>query len=232
MKNNATKRRILRKCYLLLDSILFSGMIAYSMSCLIRVFDRSLAAVILFPPILILVCMIRMITIQRKESDRKKVEEEREKTELLLLMSDDEIGNKIGESGFYLIRRLSPDRCDVLEAVRNGAEAIGVLKEVQNGKDLLDRYSPNTKLYEKGAILQNLFPNPSAENKYDRFRKLLQKIAENKYLILGFFLMIASIWANSKLYFRLLAEISFLIGGITTYFSARNRIKKMLTKEE
>ena len=120
----------------------------------------------------------------------------------------------------------------MLEAVRNGADAIGVLKSVQNGKALLERYSPNTKLYEKKELLQKLYPNSSAEKVSVRFRKILRRAAENKYLILGLFLLLASIWSNSKLYFSLLAEISFLIGGITTYVSLRKRIKKMLTNEE
>ena len=233
MKNRAKGKRILRTVFILSDSMLFSGMNVYAIIRLIGFSDHLLAGMILFPPILILVCTVRLIGMRRRESELDQLDEERKRTESLLLLSDEEIGQEIGEARFVLIRKLSPDWCDMLEAVRNGATAIGVLKTVQNGNNLLERYSPETRLYEKEAILQKLFPDSLSEKRSSsRFRKLLQKAAENKYLILGFFLLIASIWVHSKLYFRLLAETCFLIGAVTTYMSARKQIKILLIKEK
>ena len=76
--------RILRIGFVLFDSMLFSCMIAYAIRLLIRISDHSFVFVILFPPILVLVCLIRMIAMKHTESEHRKSDEERRRTESLI----------------------------------------------------------------------------------------------------------------------------------------------------
>ncbi len=233
MKMQAEGKAILRQCFIATDNVVFSALIAYSLCQVLHVSDRISAFLLFLLLILILLFAIRRIGNRRKETERRKDDERRKRTESLLLTSDEEIGNKVGEVRFVLIRKLSPDWCDVLEAIRNGASAIGILKNVQNAKDILQSYAPDTKLYDTKELMQAVFPEYVFENRSpSRFKKQIQRIASNKYLLLGLLLLIASLWTNQKLYFRLLSESCFLIGGLSVYFSSRKQIKTILEKRE
>ena len=224
MKNKHSLKKALRICRFVLDTIAFTAII--SAIILLTFHIRYKTAVIL-----ICICTACSVMLLKtiKERSGKKAEEEKagreEAIERILLLDDSALGQAMGEEGFILIRKLEPDKCDVLNAIRNGAGAVGLLQKERDSIELIEKYAPQTRIIDVDGMISCLYENNAPASKRAVPALLFSVKDFNKYFVTGCILLTISFFAGYKIYYRVLSGICFVIAVVTGFFDRRNMRK-------
>lgn len=213
MKIERKRSKVVRSVFYAADTILFSALLFLPLYLQFSHANRKIFAV----PILI--GMLGTVALLRYRKARlEKIKEENEKRmkrriEQILLMSDSELAEKLNTDTFLLIRKSDPDRFDILEAIRSGANVIGLFRVPRETGELIARYRPEVIVYDRRRLLESVFPNEASQEADERQIPSILKRC-NKYLLLGLFLLIASFLFRYKIYFRMLSALCLLLGVI------------------
>ena len=215
-----TKR--LRTAFHAADSALFSFII-----CLPLVLQRPLRrqpalCVLLYFAVLATVMLLRAKIKERRTRAEQNGETERRALERLLLSDDESLKAATGEPGFLLIRSLHPDVCDLAEAVRNGADAVGILELTRETRAFIARNAPHWKVWDRSALLR-LFGIDPPEKRF----LFKENHFFDKYFFLGCLFFAASLFVHYKIYFRSIASLCLIFSAVTGFFRKWGIVKKM-----
>lgn len=222
MKKFPFRAKRLRTAFRTADSALFSFLICLPLFLQRPLRRQPALCVLLYFAVLAAVMLLRTKIKERKSRAEQNGEAERHALERLLLSDDESLRAATGEPGFLLIRSLHPDVCDLAEAVRNGADAIGVLELTRETRAFIARNAPHWKVWDRSALLRLFGINPPEKRflfKENRFF--------NKYFFLGCLLFAASPFVHYKIYFRSVASLCLIFSAVTGFFRKWNIMKKM-----
>lgn len=210
-------KSVLNRIVIVVDSFLFSLLVVLPFNILLHYMDHP----VIFVMILIGVCgIVLTIRIRYGRAERQKRIERRNKQikiDQLMLKCDDSLSELTGYKKFIFIRKSNPDRFDILEAIRQEADAIGVLSKKLEFSHLVQSYAPHTAIYDVDEILHMTDPN-IVEEKMKPQSRGVYRIRFNKYLLLGLILMFASFVFRYKIYFHIISCICMFFATISGAF--------------
>ena len=176
-------------------------------------------SIAVFSGVLGIVLLLR----KRSEIMRKREAAEnlkrQERLEAILLKSDGELAQLLGQKHFYLIRKKHPDMFDVLEAVRKGADSIGMIEADRKVTELIQKYRPGTTVLSVEEIAARLFPDSRTEPDRRTLKTLLHSVS--KYVLLGSILLVASLFLHYKIYLRLTASVCFMLYALKNLYAKK-----------
>lgn len=219
MKRKVSPGVVIRFGWIAVDTVLFSLLVSAPFMLLFRMRKHSFYYIMFFAAVICFVLIIQFLS-QKHHKRIKKEEEEREAgIEQILLMDDAVLKEAIGENDFFLIRKLRPDKCDVLDAIRSGAKSIGLLVKDQAFTRILSKYAPERKVIDVDMIMDCVFGRKGKENKEVKPNRILCAIrSANKYFLLGCVLLFLSFIAGYKIYFRLISALCMILAVMTGLF--------------
>lgn len=222
MRKHLNTRTAIKSVGLFADCLLFSGLLLLPLNPFVRFAEHPVICVLL----LLGVCgIVLSVRIESNHKDKKREAEKQLKqklTDRLLLKNDEAISDMLGKQRFILVRKQEPDRFDVLDAIRKGADAIGVFSKKKEHVTLLAAYAPNTELYDADELLSVIAPESQNTTKVTRSVRL------NKYFLLGVIWMALSFVLKNKIYFRLISCACLIIAPITGALRSSAMRKKIL----
>lgn len=225
--NNSFQIRT-KRAFRWFDSFVFSVILSLPLILLTQTGKKPIAVIMIISSVLFLVVIVRRrsedVSASKKSARRKR----NAQFSALMLLDDKEIGDLLHEDSFYLIRREKPDLFDLLNAVRSGAKAVGVLEITNDTESFFKSLAPEAKLISKEDIMELL---PDTENDPGRSKGLLSVLTFfgriNKYIVLGCILFLCSFFVKHKIYFRAAACLSAVIAPISGFFSDWRTDNKM-----
>ena len=159
-----------------------------------------------------ILCIVLLARYGKARADRIKQtrrDREEEQIEQILLMNDSELSDRLHTDGFMLIRKAEPDRFDILDSVRSGAKAVGLMRADGECIKLIRKYAPEAVVYDRNDLLRIIFHEDGSPGKR---RMKAYAVYFNKYVLLGFILLISSFFLRYRIYLRTVSCICFLIG--------------------
>lgn len=228
MKTTSSIRKTIKYAVKTIDTIAFTAIVTASVVPLLHKQNRSLTVPIAFLLILSVVSSIMYIAHRAKTRKEESAEKEKSILAHILLLSDEDLGMKMGEKRFRLIRKAEPDMFDVLEAIRSGAESIGVFCTAKRMREIVSRYAPNVRVIDRFALLRAFDPEYVAGKSASLPILLLNRFrARGKYFVLGIIFIMLSWILDFKIYYRLIAAICLIIGIFTGFFGHMFERKKL-----
>ena len=226
MRTIGKPKRIVRKAFQILDTLLFSVLLTLLILPYLDIFHRLWIVILVFLFIIFLVLTLRTRYQTVKQKKDMYLKEEQRTVEQLLLLSDGELSDRFGKNNFILIRKERPDRFDVMEALRKHTDAIGLFSEDKALTELIRSYSPDTAIYCRHDLFE-FFKKHKEEAVADQtsYEKAFSLICNNKYIMLGILFLIASFLLRSKIYYRVLATACLIIAPVTGIFNDRKSRK-------
>ena len=214
-----TENRTVRSIFAAFDSALFSVLLFVPFYLIYAKGKSPVLSIAVFSGVLGIVLLLR----KRSEIMRKKEAAEnlkrQERLEAILLKSDGELAQLLGQKHFYLIRKKHPDMFDVLEAVRKGADSIGMIEADRKVTELIQKYRPGTSVLSIEEIAALLFPDLRTEPDRRTLKTLLHSVS--KYVLLGSILLVASLFLHYKIYLRLTASVCFLLYALKNMYAKK-----------
>lgn len=214
-----TENRTVRSIFAAFDSALFSVLLFVPFYLIYAKGKSPLLSIAVFSGVLGIVLLLR----KRSEIMRKREAAEnlkrQERLEAILLKSDGELAQLLGQKHFYLIRKKHPDMFDVLEAVRKGADSIGMIEADRKATELIQKYRPGTSVLSIEEIAALLFPDSRTEPDRRTLKTLLHSVS--KYVLLGSILLVASLFLHYKIYLRLTASVCFLLYALKNLYAKK-----------
>ena len=228
MKTTISISKVIKYALKTIDAIALTAIVTASVVPLLQKRNRSLTVPIAFLLILFVVSAIMYISHRVKAHKEESAEKEKNMLARILLLSDEDLGMKMGEKRFRLIRKAEPDMFDVLEAIRSGAESIGVFCTASRIREIVSRNAPNVRVIDRFALLRAFDPEFVAGKSTSLPVLLLNRIrVRGKYFVLGIICMILSWILNFKIYYRLIAAFCLIIGIFTGFFRHLFEQKKL-----
>lgn len=214
-----TENRTVRSIFAAFDSALFSVLLFVPFYLIYAKGKSPVLSIAVFSGVLGIVLLLR----KRSEIMRKREAAEnlkrQERLEAILLKSDGELAQLLGQKHFYLIRKKHPDMFDVLEAVRKGADSIGMIEADRKVTELIQKYRPGTSVLSIEEIAALLFPDSRTEPDRRTLKALLHSVS--KYVLLGSILLVASLFLHYKIYLRLTASVCFLLYALKNLYAKK-----------
>lgn len=214
-----TENRTVRSIFAAFDSALFSVLLFIPFYLIYAKGKSPVLSIAVFSGVLGIVLLLR----KRSEIMRKREAAEnlkrQERLEAILLKSDGELAELLGQKHFYLIRKKHPDMFDVLEAVRKGADSIGMIEADRKATELIQKYRPGTSVLSIEEIAALLFPDSRTEPDRRTLKTLLHSVS--KYVLLGSILLVASLFLHYKIYLRLTASVCFLLYALKNLYAKK-----------
>lgn len=214
-----TENRTVRSIFAAFDSALFSVLLFVPFYLIYAKGKSPVLSIAVFSGVLGIVLLLR----KRSEIMRKREAAEnlkrQEMLESILLKSDGELAELLGQKRFYLIRKKHPDMFDVLEAVRKGVDSIGMIEADRKATELIQKYRPGTSVLSIEEITALLFPDSRTEPDRRTLKTLLHSVS--KYVLLGSILLVASLFLHYKIYLRLTASICFLLYALKNLYAKK-----------
>ncbi len=214
-----TENRTVRSIFAAFDSALFSVLLFIPFYLIYANGKSPMLSIAVFSGVLGIVLLLR----KRSEIMRKREAAEnlkrQERLEAILLKSDGELAELLGQKRFYLIRKKHPDMFDVLEAVRKGADSIGMIESDRKATELIQKYRPGTSVLSIEEIAALLFPDSRTEPDRRTLKTLLHSVS--KYVLLGSILLVASLFLHYKIYLRLTASVCFLLYALKNLYAKK-----------
>lgn len=221
-----TENRIVRSIFAAFDSALFSVLLFVPFYLIYTKGKSPVLSIAVFSGVLGIVLLLR----KRSEIMRKREAAEnlkrQERLEAILLKSDGELALLLGQKNFYLIRKKHPDMFDVLEAVRKGADSIGMIEADRKVTELIQKYRPGTSVLSIEEIAALLFPDSRTEPDRRTLKTLLHSVS--KYVLLGSILLVASLFLHYKIYLRLTASVCFLLYALKNLYTKKKERRSPL----
>lgn len=221
-----TENRIVRSIFAAFDSALFSVLLFIPFYLIYAKGKSPVLSIAVFSGVLGIVLLLR----KRSEIMRKREAAEnlkrQERLEAILLKSDGELALLLGQKNFYLIRKKHPDMFDVLEAVRKGADSIGMIEADRKVTELIQKYRPGTSVLSIEEIAALLFPDSRTEPDRRTLKTLLHSVS--KYVLLGSILLVASLFLHYKIYLRLTASVCFLLYALKNLYAKKKERRSPL----
>ena len=214
-----TENRTVRSIFAAFDSALFSVLLFIPFYLIYEKGKSTVLSIAVFAGVLGIVLLLR----KRSEIMRKREAAEnlkrQERLEAILLKSDGELAQLLGQKHFYLIRKKHPDMFDVLEAVRKGADSIGMIEADRKATELIQKYRPGTSVLSIEEIAVLLFPDSRTEPDRRTLKALLHSVS--KYVLLGSILLVASLFLHYKIYLRLTASVCFMLYALKNLYAKK-----------
>ena len=214
-----TENRTVRSIFAAFDSALFSVLLFIPFYLIYAKGKSPVLSIAVFAGVLGIVLLLR----KRSEIMRKREAAEnlkrQERLEAILLKSDGELAELLGQKRFYLIRKKHPDMFDVLEAVRKGSDSIGMIEADRKVTELIQKYRPDTAVLSVEEIAARLFPDSRTEPDRRTLKTLLHSVS--KYVLLGSILLVASLFLHYKIYLRLTASVCFLLYALKNLYAKK-----------
>ncbi len=205
------------------DTLIFSAFLTAPLLLLLHVGikrDPLLCAAIL-GSVAAAVALIR-VHIRKRNKELTEIKEEKKKqAEQIMLMSDAEIGDRIGDPSFYMIRREQPDAFDVLHAIRSQAQTIGIFERSAANDRLLKRYAGNSTVLEMNELTDLLFRSDPLKNSGKPVRRKVLTFGVNKYVLTGLIIFLLSFFVNAKIYYRIVSSICLIFGSFSVFLHKR-----------
>lgn len=221
-----TENRTIRSIFAAFDSALFSVLLFVPFYLIYAKGKSPVLSIAVFSGVLGIVLLLR----KRSEIMRKREAAEnlkrQERLEAILLKSDGELAQLLGQKHFYLIRKKHPDMFDVLEAVRKGADSIGMIEADRKATELIQKYRPGTSVLSIEEIAALLFPDSRTEPDRRTLKTLLHSVS--KYVLLGSILLVASLFLHYKIYLRLTASVCFLLYALKNLYAKKKERRSPL----
>ena len=221
-----TENRTVRSIFAAFDSALFSVLLFIPFYLIYAKGKSPVLSIAVFSGVLGIVLLLR----KRSEIMRKREAAEnlkrQERLEAILLKSDGELAQLLGQKRFYLIRKKHPDMFDVLEAVRKGADSIGMIEADRKVTELIQKYRPGTTVLSVEEIAARLFPDSRTEPDRRTLKTLLHSVS--KYVLLGSILLVASLFLHYKIYLRLTASVCFLLYALKNLYAKKKERRSPL----
>jgi len=215
----------IRHAFRIADTMLFSFLLLLLILPYISFSAHKWIAI----PVYLLIAAIVFLFRKRYRSissrKREYMIKEQQQIEHILLQSDEALSERFGKRHFILIRKERPDRFDVMEAIRNHADAVGLFSEDAALKELILSYSPQTAVYLRKDLISvfNADEEHTAEN---RHRDIIL-LKYNRYLMLGILFLAASFLLRSKIYYRMISSVCLIIAAVSGIFEDRKRRKNL-----
>lgn len=221
-----TENRTVRSIFAAFDSALFSVLLFVPFYLIYAKGKSPVLSIAVFSGVLGIVLLLR----KRSEIMSKKEAAEnlkrQERLEAILLKSDGELAELLGQKRFYLIRKKHPDMFDVLEAVRKGTDSIGMIEADRKATELIQKYRPGTSVLSIEEIAALLFPDSRTEHDRRTLKTLLHSVS--KYVLLGSILLVASLFLHYKIYLRLTASVCFLLYALKNLYTKKKERRSPL----
>lgn len=229
MRIGSKPQSVVRRIFIVMDSVIFSFLLFLPVFVSLSRSGKSLLFGFLYCGILGAVILIRMKMTSRTEQYRKQESLIRRKTDMLFLKSDESLSMLTQKKNFILIRKEHPDRFDVLEAIRKGADAIGIIGRKNTFSELIRSYSPELTVYCIDDLIRIIdeSENREAGEEVGRFHKHAI-VHLNQYLLLGILFFVVSFIFKFKIYFRVLSGICLFLAYISYFLRKRETGKNFL----
>ncbi len=227
MRINSRAQIIFRRILIVSDSVLFSFLICLPAYVILHRSEKRTLIGVLFCGILGIVLLLRVSSASRMEKKRRQEAIRRRKTDLLFLMNDEALSDLTGKKRFILIRKEHPDRCDVLEAIRRGADAIGIMGSRKRFEDLIRSYSPAVTVYCTEDLLRIADGKEPGKEGEDVGTRKQFAFRIDKYLLLGILFFIASFLFGFKIYFRVSAGLCLILACFSGFLRNRDMRKNL-----
>jgi hypothetical protein len=165
---------------------------------------------------------------KRNEKRKREQEDKEEKYRLLaqaLLMPTETIRSLLPEAAIVQIHNVKTD--DILPLLRKGETEIWLLGDMDaEANHFIKKYVPGMTIHDKSETAERLKPllpekerpvAASTEKRQIRFHHPTEWFGEwqpNRFTVLGILLTVLSFTVRYRLYFRILASLAFMIGGL------------------
>ena len=218
MTDNTKAKRGFRYAVMISDSILFSVLLFLPLNPFFHIAKHPILSVVVLIGICGIVLAVRINYLGLSKQRRLKANLRQEQIDRLLLMSDESLSKIFGKERFILIRKQNPDRFDILEAIRKGADAIGLLSNQFAFRDLIKAYAPKTSVYNADEILYSAEAGHMRNDlpKYDPSAK--KRFRLNKYCLVGIVLFCISFILRYKIYYRMISCLCLFFASISGAF--------------
>ena len=219
-------KNVIRKAFLIIDTLLFSVLLTLMILPYLDMIRHTWIVIPVFLCIILFTLIIRTrsrIAQQNRISYQKAVQQ---KIEQLLLMSDRELSDRFGKHNFILIRKEHPGRFDVMEALRQHADAIGLFSKDKTLTELIKAHSPDTAIYSLHDMI-DLYEMKGRDGDSIPAR-IISFAKQNKYLLLGILFLVASFFLKSKIYYRITASLCLIIAPVSGILRNMKQSKNFL----
>ena len=218
MKNKISSGIVLRNIRSTADAIVFSAILSASVLRLSGGRFETVGFILMTIGISAFVLLLKKASEKKRKLAKQREEETERMTDQILLLDDTAIAEMTGEKAFCLIRRMKPDRYDILNAIRRGADAIGLLSDDREARQLVERYAPGTKIYNIQMLCSHIFGSDGELVKEKDRRTFFGTRLFNKYFQLGCLLLVISMFARYKIYYRLFSGLCMILAALTGFF--------------
>ena len=222
MRKQDSSKSAVRNLFLTIDTMLFSILLFLPLYRSLFLNRRKWFAALLILCFFIIVLLLRFKYASYRRNAEIRITERKQKTERLLFISDETLSGLFHKDHFILIRKERPERYDVIDAMRMGTDAIGVFGSSRPFLELVRTHAPSVEIFDTNAMLKKVYgeTGETGEGLYGigkRFSGL------NKYLLIGLIFLAASFVLKTKIYFRALSSLCFILACISGFF--HNRMK-------
>ena len=229
MRMKSKSKSLLRQIFILFDSAVFSVLLILPIYRVIARSGRRLLSIVLYCAVFLMVILIRMKKLSKMREKQEQESKNQQKRDRLLLMSDEALSHLTAKKNFILIRKEHPTRFDILEAIRKGADAIGIFDGRDAFRDLIRSYSPALCIYCTDDLIQILEGGEICRTGEGKVRLLKSGFHSiNKYILLGIGFIVASFVLKYKIYFRMLSCICLVLACVSGFFGDRAKWNKLL----
>lgn len=209
---------MVRNLFLTIDTMLFSILLFLPLYRSLFLNRRKWFAALLILCFFIIVLLLRFKYASYRRNAEIRITERKQKTERLLFISDETLSGLFHKDHFILIRKERPERFDVIDAMRRGADAIGVFGSSRPFLELIRTYDPSVEIFDTNAMLKKVYGETGETGEVGKRLSGL-----NKYLLIGLIFLAASFVLKTKIYFRALSSLCFILACISGFF--HNRMK-------
>ena len=215
---------------ILVDSALFTALIILSVRFAIGVSGHVAASLLIGFGLFVFVLSMRLLRERNRAKKAEIMYKRNDRIEQLLLMDDETISALLHKDRFVLIRKRNPAPFDVLDALRTGADTIGLAKTDEHMLALICKYKPKTTVMTFDDLITELF----GENEsFLRQKHSVKTLSHLKYWMLGFILLFVSIFVRHKIYYRMVSSLCMIIALVSGFFvkhPERNILRIFLDK--
>ena len=221
MRRAGKTKTAFRYAVTIADSLLFSVLLFLPLHTILHLSEQPLIALFLLLGISGIILAARMKRIVAEKRKRAEKAMRQKEIDRLFLMSDESLSKRIGAERFMLVRRQNPDRIEILETIRKGADGIGLLTKNPALTDMIHQYAPQMPVYDAEEILHMIKPG------YEHHPRERSGLRINKYLLLGVLFLIISFVLRYKIYYRIISCLCLFFASISGAFGASGIRRKL-----